>query len=1022
MFPLADLLSPNQALRTSAESRFKSLQQTNPAELCLFLLAAGSDANQASADLGLVLLRQTLRLDFDMGFKTQIAQTILDQIVLGSGGATQRLIEALVVLPKPVLGGLAPKVVGLVSNGSPPAKPVLCLMDGFAEFAYSPQLALEFAQLLTRWLSVEEYQSIELFKASVSLLVSSEDGNNDSGRAVCRDLGRALPMRMIRFAATTNSGEGTLELLCVLAESCDWAMEIGELTNALLAVCETSSLSPKLRALAMAAFGTVAARKANAVCKNQALCHRVLQCIVQLQIEDQDLDGLFEDGDDVDEGDVLQFSQAGQRGSALDCATSLALGSNRVSADSRQLLGIALQRIQPCLVGTWREKLAGLSTLAALGPHFTKPVFRSMLRQVVAGCMQLTGNAREHNKVRFAAAAVVYTFLVEGGEDNDDDGDDDDELWRSQEMRQTMHQDIISALANSLLEASPTPQLVQVWLMTLCAFYGGDGEEVGDFPASAVAPYLDGLVTLLVQLLQRYEAEERILCLAMDALACLGAMGKPHGFAKYYAQLVPSIKHCLATTASSQVKKSSMLLVASCAEAVGKDQFAKDGLAIVEWFFTQHQNQGKTNLDETNEVEGLFLFCGRLAGVLKRDFAVFAPHILPLVVQAAQADLGLAISTTAASATADAEFEQDSGHAKIAVPVRGEAGPVEISANIYAFQLRYKALVLLEELADGECLDAAVIPELLLQCALPNIANRMCTQSLNAQSSATAAALFQRNRAYALALERVLKTCVDKQTCRLPGKLLGNVLPMLVASFSSSVQRRLDSGDGEAAGDFEEEIELCSVLVDVVGHLLKNNPAECSALYSQVVLEYMHGLINTRDEHLRHHALCCFIDYLEFATQEPDARVLYVLQQHLKYALVDPASPKLRQAGAYGAGVVALKLPRSSPAARAFCNEYKPLVRYANETEERDVYDNMVSCLAKMYYANPDRQDWLEEFIALLPLGSDEQEAKYCNELVFDLAIHQQLTSAGKHQAGLLLDKLVGCGYPVPAQVFSALA
>jgi hypothetical protein len=121
-------------------------------------------------------------------------------------------------------------------------------------------------------------------------------------------------------------------------------------------------------------------------------------------------------------------------------------------------------------------------------------------------------------------------------------------------------------------------------------------------PLESVLPYLDGLVSLLFSFLQKAEHHSTLLCLAMDVLSALGLQSKAH-FAPYYSTLVPGIKNVLAVAKDSKVKKSAMLLVASGAESVGKEQFAKDAVDIVGWFLKQAQGEEHTRLDETNEVE-----------------------------------------------------------------------------------------------------------------------------------------------------------------------------------------------------------------------------------------------------------------------------------------------------------------------------------------------------------------------------------------------------------------------------------
>jgi len=950
-----------------------------------------------------------------------------------------------------------------------PSRKTLFLVESFSEFGYSDKIAGPFAAVIAQVLgggnAVAVNDQLLAVRAGIALVLACETAAQNP---TLKELASALPTAAIKAVARAivqeeedeSQLEQTMEALASLADACGWALDATLAANCsmLLDVCENENVSASIKSLAMSVFASIMARKGGSASKDTAFATRTVRCILKMQVEDEEFEGDFDANMSPDEDDILALSQNGPRGSALDTLTQLAHGSAGITADANSFLMLVLGQVRPLLVAQdWRARVAALSTVSVIAAPLEK-AFKPMLADVVGGASKMLAED-PHPRVRLTAAACIHTLL-------------DASKKIGKEMRKSLHAVMIPTMAKALTE-NETKDAVSTRcaiLLALCKFYGGvnrrssggaegDDAEGGDdedaivvVPKSAIAPYMDGLVSLLVRVLQT-SSQSAVQIRAMDALSALGTQAKTD-FGKFYTSLVPGIKVALQQTQDPLVKSAAMILVATCAETVDKATFSKDAAEVVGWFLQRHHQQlanSASSKEETSELQGLFQFSERVASVLGADFAPFMVHLLPLVCDAAKADLGITISENVVADKNHVEQDETSGQATAVAKLRG-VGQFEISANIYAFQLRESALSLMDVLAESGC----VTPEHLDDCVnavLPNISDRQCTAGLNVAAAEAAASLFNasceypdpvvptrvlvafgtpilaglafdsptpyvsdemdRRRAFAAAFERITRICqLTKGKVKPPPELLPHIIQVLMNAVSMSLTRRTNCFHDLKVRGFEpdmiqgfgeeivnEETDLASDIVDSLGYLLKNDPQTAWPQYQAQVLPFMVGFLDQDthgDANLTHNALCCFVDALEHGQEDP--RVAQACVPNLKKALFS-SEPRLRQVAAYGLGICAQKVVTGS-------NDWvedvvRSLMRVVNVKGAKDesmilATENAVSALGK-FYVRMKNNDILKSFVEHLPLVNDELEAAFAHELLFHLVLEQGVTGFDAH-------------------------
>jgi len=124
-------------------------------------------------------------------------------------------------------------------------------------------------------------------------------------------------------------------------------------------------------------------------------------------------------------------------------------------------------------------------------------------------------------------------------------------------------------------------------------------------------------------------------------------------FARFYDGLVPGLKQ-VAAGSDSDLSRAAMLCIATVAECVGKvrsltvpfkrsdvacvkERFALDATDMIGMFLQRRQAvPSVSNKEQVEDLDGFFGFVSRVSTVLQSGFMPFVPHVLPLLLQAAQ--------------------------------------------------------------------------------------------------------------------------------------------------------------------------------------------------------------------------------------------------------------------------------------------------------------------------------------------------------------------------------------------------
>ncbi|KAF2563645.1 hypothetical protein F2Q70_00014520, partial [Brassica cretica] len=323
--------------------------------------------------------------------------------------------------------------------------------------------------------------------------------------------------------------------------------QLVDIVASMLQIAEAESLEESTRHLAVEFLVTLAEARERApgmVRKLPQFIDRLFAALMKMLGDIEDDPAWYSaETEDEDAGETGNYSM-GQE--CLD-RLAIALGGNTI-------VPVAYQQFSAYLVASeWQKHHASLIALAQIAEGCSKVMIKN-LEQVVS--MILSQFQSPHPRVRWAAINAIGQLSTDLGPD----------------LQNQHHQRVLPALA-AAMDDIQNPRVQAHAASAVLNFSENCTPEI-------LAPYLDGIVSKLLVLLQN--GKQMVQEGALTALASVADSSQEH-FQKYYDVVMPYLKTILmnATDKSKRMLRAkSMECISLVGMAVGKDRFKQDAIQV----------------------------------------------------------------------------------------------------------------------------------------------------------------------------------------------------------------------------------------------------------------------------------------------------------------------------------------------------------------------------------------------------------------------------------------------------------
>ncbi|KAF5892917.1 importin-5, partial [Clarias magur] len=488
-----------------------------------------------------------------------------------------------------------------------------------------------------------------------------------------------------------------------------------------------------------------------------------------------------------------------------------------------------------------------------------------------------------------------------------------------------------------------------------------------DCPKALLVPYLDNLVqhlhVIMVAKLQELiqKGTKLVLEQVVTSIASVADTAEER-FVPYYDLFMPSLKHIV----ENAVQKELRLLRGKTIEcisliglAVGKEKFMHDASAVMQ-LLLKTQTDFNDLEDDDPQISYMISAWARMCKILGKEFQQYLPVVM---------------------------------------------GPLMKTASI-------KPEVALLDIAAAESMP------LLLECArvrgpeyLTQMWHFMCDALIKAiGTEPDSDVLSEIMHSFAKCIELMGDGCLNNEHFEEMGGILKSKLEEHFKNQELRQAKRQDEDyDEQVEETLQDEDENDVYILTKVSDIL--HAVFCS--YKEKVLPWFEQLlqliVNLICPHRpwadRQWGLCIFDDVIEHCSPSSFKYAEYFLRPMMQ-ALCD-TSPEVRQAAAYGIGVMA---QFGGENYRPFCTEAIPLligvIQAADSRAKENVNatENCISAVGKVMKYRPECvnvDEILPHWISWLPLNEDKEEAVHTFNYLCDLIESNNLTVLGPENANL---------------------
>ncbi|KAM8722774.1 importin-5 [Acanthopagrus schlegelii] len=757
-----------------------------------------------------------------------------------------------------------------------------------------------------------------------------------------------------------------------------------------LKLCADTNLTNMQRQLALEVIVTLSETAAAMLRKHTAIVAQSVPQMLAMMVDLED-DDEWAMADELEDDDFDSNAVAGE--SALD-RIACGLGGKIILPMIKQHIMQMLQNPD------WKYRHAGLMALSAIGEGCHQQM-EAILQEIVSFVLLFCSDP--HPRVRYAACNAIGQMATDF----------------APTFQKKFHDKVISALLQTMEDQS-NPRVQAHAAAALINF-------TEDCPKSLLIPYLDSLVqhlhVIMVAKLQELiqKGTKLVLEQVVTSIASVADTAEEK-FVPYYDLFMPSLKHIV----ENAVQKELRLLRGKTIEcisliglAVGKEKFMPDASAVMQ-LLLKTQTDFNDLEDDDPQISYMISAWARMCKILGKEFQQYLPVVMGPLMKTASIKPEVALLDTQdmenISEDDGWEFVNLGDQQSFGIKTAGleEKATACQMLVCYAKELKEGFVEYTEQVVklmvpllkfyfhDGVRVAAAESMPLLLECArvrgpeyLTQMWHFMCDALIKSiGTEPDSDVLSEIMHSFAKCIELMGDGCLSNEHFEELGGILKGKLEEHFKNQELRQAKRQDEDYDEQVEETlqdedENDVYILTKVSDILHSVFSSYKEKVLPWFEQLLQLIVQLICPSRPWADRQWGLCIFDDVVEHCSPLSFKYAEYFLRPMVQ-SLGD-SSPEVRQAAAYGVGVMA---QYGGENYRPFCTEAIPLlVRVIQAADSRskenvNATENCISAVGKVMRFRPECvnvSEILPHWLSWLPLNEDKEEAVHTFDFLCDL-------------------------------------
>ncbi|KAK1876487.1 Importin-5 [Dissostichus eleginoides] len=763
-----------------------------------------------------------------------------------------------------------------------------------------------------------------------------------------------------------------------------------------LKLCADSNLTNMQRQLALEVIVTLSETAAAMLRKHTAIVAQSVPQMLAMMVDLEDDDD-WAMADELEDDDFDSNAVAGE--SALD-RIACGLGGKIILPMIKQHIMTMLQNPD------WKYRHAGLMALSAIGEGCHQQM-EAILQEIVSFVLIFCSDP--HPRVRYAACNAIGQMATDF----------------APTFQKKFHDKVISALLQTMEDQS-NPRVQAHAAAALINF-------TEDCPKSLLIPYLDSLVqhlhVIMVAKLQELiqKGTKLVLEQVVTSIASVADTAEEK-FVPYYDLFMPSLKHIV----ENAVQKELRLLRGKTIEcisliglAVGKEKFMPDASAVMQ-LLLKTQTDFNDLEDDDPQISYMISAWARMCKILGKEFQQYLPVVMGPLMKTASIKPEVALLDTqdmeSISEDDGWEFVNLGDQQSFGIKTAGleekatacqmlvcyakelKEGFVEYTEQVVKLMVPLLKFYFHDDILLSQtltCYSAESMP-LLLECArvrgpeyLTQMWHFMCDALIKSiGTEPDSDVLSEIMHSFAKCIELMGDGCLNNEHFEELGGILKGKLEEHFKNQELRHTKRQDEDYDEQVEESlqdedENDVYILTKVSDILHSVFSSYKEKVLPWFEQLLQLIVQLICPSRPWADRQWGLCIFDDVVEHCSPA-SFKYAEVFLQPMLQSLCD-TSPEVRQAAAYGVGVMA---QYGGELYRPFCTEAIPLmVRVIQSADSRvkenvNATENCISAVGKVMRFRPECvnvNEILPHWLNWLPLLEDKEEAVHTFDFLCDL-------------------------------------
>uniref|UniRef100_A0AAY5KL98 TOG domain-containing protein n=1 Tax=Esox lucius TaxID=8010 RepID=A0AAY5KL98_ESOLU len=781
-----------------------------------------------------------------------------------------------------------------------------------------------------------------------------------------------------------------------------------------LKLCADTNLTNMQRQLALEVIVTLSETAAAMLRKHTAIVASIPQMLAMMVDLEEDEEWAM--ADELEDDDFDSNAVAGE--SALD-RIACGLGGKIVLPMIKQHIMTMLQNPD------WKYRHAGLMALSAIGEGCHQQM-EAILNEIVSFVLLFCQDP--HPRVRYAACNAIGQMATDFAPTFQK---------KFHDKRLQLAVSIGAFPADLFVSPIPPPQVISALLQTMEDQTNPRVQAhaaaalinfTEDCPKSLLVPYLDSLVqhlhvimaAKLQELVQK--GTKLVLEQVVTSIASVADTAEEK-FVPYYDLFMPSLKHIV----ENAVQKELRLLRGKTIEcisliglAVGKEKFMPDASAVMQ-LLLKTQTDFNDLEDDDPQISYMISAWARMCKILGKEFQQYLPVVMGPLMKTASIKPEVALLDTQdmenmseddgwefvnlgdqqsfGIKTAGLEEKATACQMLVCYAKELKEGFVEYTEQVVKLMVPLLKFYFHDDILLWEYSESM---PLLLECArvrgpeyLTQMWHFMCDALIKAiGTEPDSDVLSEIMHSFAKCIELMGEGCLNNEHFEELGGILKGKLEEHFKNQELRQAKRqdedYDEGVEETLQDEDEnDVYILTKVSDILHSVFSSYKEQVLPWFEQLLQLVVQLICPSRPWADRQWGLCIFDDVVEHCSPSSFKYADYFLRPMLQ-SLCD-TSPEVRQAAAYGVGVMA---QYGGDNYRPFCTEALPLLVGVIQSPESKVKENVnatencISAVGKVMRFRPECanvNEILPHWLSWLPLNEDKEEAVHTFDFLCDL-------------------------------------